>query len=236
MQMTQTHSWHTESVRFSLLGVTDGAKISWQSITGKEAESMTNRPAQQLIIEEGPFGEGRLVVTSQPGRIDITLSAMPVDPFTPPSLGAFEEIAQSFERRLSSLKMPTAARLAFGATLNMYPGNLETSNALFRQLVPQVQIDSSISDLIFQFNRPKKYPKISGLVMNRLTKWSQLAFQTVQYQNNMTMNPVSKPVLQLELDFNSHPESKLPSSSAYGPLVAAFFIEAREIVAGGEIG
>lgn len=197
---------------------------------------MTNRPAQQLVIEEGPLGEGRLIVTSQPGRIDITLSAMPVDPFTPPSLGAFEEVAQSFERRLSSLKMPTAARLAFGATLNIYPGNLETSGALFRRLVPEVQIDSAVSDLIFQINRPKKYAKISGLIMNRLTKWSQLAFQTVQYQNNMAVNPVSKPVLQLELDLNSHPESKLPSSSAYGPLVAAFFNEARYLVAGGENG
>lgn len=234
--MTQTHSWHTESVRFSLLGVTEGAKISWQSITGKEAESLTNRPAQQLVIEEGPFGEGRLVITSQPGRIDVTISAMPLDPFTPPSLGEFGEVADSFERRLSALKMPSAARVAFGAVLNIFPGDLETSSLLFRRLVPQVQIDASVSDLMLQFNRPKKYPKISGLVMNRLTKWSQLAYQTVQYQNNVTMSPTSKPVLQLELDFNSHPDSKLPNSSAYGPLVAAFFTEAREIVAGGENG
>lgn len=233
MQMTQTHSWHTESVRFSLLGVTEGAKISWQSIAGKEAESMTNRPAQQLVIEEGPFGEGRLVITSQPGRIDITLSAMPTDPFTPASLGIFEEVTHSFERRLSALKMPTAARLAFGATLNIFPESSEVSSALFRQLVPEAKIDSSVSDLMLQFNRPKKYPKISGLVMNRLTKWSQMSFQTVQYQNNLIMNPISKPVLQLELDFNSHPDSKLPNSSAYGPLVGAFFTEARDLVAGG---
>lgn len=193
---------------------------------------MTNRPAQQLLIEEGPLGDGRLVVTSQPGRIDITLNAMPVDPFTPPSLGAFEEVGYTFERRLSGLKMPAAARLAFGATLNIYPGNLETSGAMFRQLVPEVHLDAGVSDLMLQFNRPKKYPKISGVVMNRLTKWSQLTFQTVQYQNNMTTSPISKPVLQLELDFNSHPESSLPNPSAYGPLISAFFAEARDLVGG----
>ncbi|MFI8430962.1 hypothetical protein ACIGEI_24955 [Pseudomonas sp. NPDC078863] len=234
--MTQTYSWHTESVRFSLLGVTEGAKVSWHSITGKEAESMTNRPAQQLVIEEGPFEDGRLVVTSQPGRIDITLSAMPSDPFSPPSLGVFDEVTQSFERRLSGVKMPGVARLAFGATLSTFPGSLENSNKLFKVLVPQIQIDPSVSDLMLQFNRPKKLPKVSGVVMNRLTKWAQLVSQTIQYHNNVALNPINKHVIQLELDLNSHPESKLPSPSAYGPLIAAFFTEARGLVAGSENG
>ncbi|MFV0929354.1 hypothetical protein [Pseudomonas jessenii] len=230
--MTQTNAWLTESIRFSLLGVPEGAKVSWQSIMGKDAESMTNRPAQQLVIEEGPCDNGRLVVTAQPGRIDITMTAMPTDPVNHPSLGSFEDVSSVFERRMASIKLPTAARLAFGAVLNTFPGDSDKSKKLFKTLVPQFSIDSEVDDIMLQFNRPKKLPKVSGIVLNRLTKWSQLALQTIQYQNNQALNAASTPLIQLELDFNSHQESKLPNSSAYGSLIAAMFSEARSVVSG----
>lgn len=234
--MTQTYAWLTESIRFSLLGVPEGAKVSWHSIMGKDAESMTNRPAQQLVIEEGPCDNGRLVVTAQPGRIDITLTAMPTDPINHPSLGSFDEVSSVFERRLASIKMPIAARLAFGSVLNTFPGSTEKSKALFKTLVPEFSVDPEITDITLQFNRAKKLPKVSGIVLNRLTKWSQLAVQTIQYQNNQALTHASTPLIQLELDFNSHPDSKLPNSSAYGSFVAAMFSEARSVVSGGANG
>lgn len=234
--MTQTYAWLTESIRFSLLGVPEGSKVSWHSIMGKDAESMTNRPAQQLVIEEGPCENGRLVVTAQPGRIDITLAAMPTDPVNHPSLGSFDEVCSGFERRLAAVKMPVAARLAFGAVLNTFPGSTEKSKVLFKTLVPEFSIDPELDDIMLQFNRAKKLPKVSGIILNRLTKWSQLAVQTVQYQNNQALSHKSIPLIQLELDFNSHPESKLPNSSAYGTLMAVMFSEARLVVSGGANG
>lgn len=225
--MTQTYAWTTESLRFSLLGVPEGIKVSWQSIVGTEPELVTNRPAQQLSIQEGPYENGRLVIASHPGRVDITFAAMPSDPSSHPTLGAFADVGARFEARLCALKLPSVARLAMGATLNVFPGTVENSREVFKKLVPEVNFGDDASDLMFQVNRVKKYPKISGIVMNRLAKWSQLLSQTVQYQNHEALGTTQNHLIQLELDINTHSNSKLPHADAYKTIIAAFFNEAR---------
>ncbi|MCF5056874.1 hypothetical protein GIW54_05390 [Pseudomonas proteolytica] len=227
--MTQTAAWTTEAIRFTLLGIPEGVQVSWQSLVGAEPESVTNRPAQQLSIQEGPFANGRLVITSHPGRVDIALSAIPTDPMKHPSLGDFVSISAVFEARLNSIKLPTVARLAMGVTLNVFPESLEKSKTMFRELVPELNFGTDVSDLMLQVNRVKKFPKISGMVMNRLTRWSQLLSQTVQYQNSEAMATKNIHLIQLELDLNTSPTSKLPHADAYKTIIAAFFSEARSL-------
>ena len=227
--MTQTTAWATETIRLTLLGVPEGVNVSWKSVAGAEPESVTNRPAQQLSIQEGPFGNGRLVITSHPGRVDIALGAIPTDPMSHPSLGEFASVSANFEASLNRLKLPTVARLAMGATLNVFPDSLVASTLMLKQLVPELSFGPDASDLVFQVNRAKKFPKISGMVMNRLTKWSQLLSQTVQYQNNEAMNTRHNHLIQLELDLNTSPSSKLPHADAYKSIIAAFFSEARAL-------
>jgi hypothetical protein len=192
-----------------------------------EPESVTNRPAQQLSIQEGPFEGGRLIITSHPGRVDITLAALPHDPTSHPTLGDFSSVSAKFESRLCALKLPTVARLAMGAILNVFPGSVERSHVMFKELVPEVSFGADASDLMFQVNRVKKFPKISGMIMNRLTKWSQLLSQTVQYQNHEALGTKQNHLIQLELDINTHANSKLPHADAYKTIIAAFFSEAR---------
>lgn len=227
--MTRTYPWLTESIRFSFLGVTEGAKISWQAFTGKDAESMTNRPAQQLTIEEGPFLSGRLVVTSQPGRVDVTLNAMPTDPNVHPSLGDFTTNLAAFSERLMQVKLPAAVRVAFGAVLNIFPSSLEESGAAIRDLIPSFQIDKSATDISLQFNMPKKLPKVSGITLNRLAKYSQMMSQVVLYDGT---SPTTKRnhVLQLELDINTGPDYRIPGASIYSGLIPAIFNEAGSFV------
>ncbi|WP_350404316.1 hypothetical protein ABCR88_07650 [Pseudomonas sp. W17] len=227
--MTQTTAWTTETIRFTLLGVPEGVKVSWQSIVGEEPESVTNRPAQRLSIQEGPFQGGRLVITSHPGRVDISLAAVPTNPESHPTLGYFAEVSGIFEERLSLIKFPTVARLAMGVTLNVFPESLEKSNLMFRELVPGLDFGNDASDLMVQVNRVKKFPKISGMVMNRLSKWSQLLSQTVQYQNHEALATKHNHLIQLELDLNTSPNSKLPHADAYKSIIAAFFSEARSL-------
>lgn len=205
--------------------------MTWHSIMGKDAETMTHRPAQQLSIEEGPWEGGRLVITTQPGRIDITLAAMPVDPISHPTLGPFEEVSSIFESRLASVKMPTATRLAFGAVLSTFLSSPEQSGALLKTLVPEVSIAPGVTDVIFQSNRPRKLPKVSGIVLNRLSKWSQLIAQVIQYQNNQAVTKHNH-LIQLEMDFNTHQDSALPGTSSYGSILTAMFSDARALVAG----
>lgn len=203
--------------------------MSWQSVVGAEPESVTNRPAQQLSIQEGPYEGGRLVITSHPGRVDIALTAMPSDPMSHPTLGEFSVVCANFESRINVLKFPTVARLAMGVTLNVFPESLEKSNLMFKELVPGINFGSDASDLMVQVNRAKKFPKISGMVMNRLTKWSQLLSQTVQYQNNEALATKHNHLIQLELDLNTSPTSKLPHADTYKSIVSAFFSEARSL-------
>lgn len=227
--MTRTHAWLTESIRFSFLGVAEGTKISWHAFTGKEPESLTNRPAQQLVIEEGPFLSGRLVITSQPGRVDITLSAMPTDPNVNPSLGDLDSNLQEFSERLMQVKLPAAARVAFGAVLNIFSSSKEESGAVMRELIPSFKIDASATDISLQFNVPKKLPKVSGITLNRLTKYSQLMSQVVIYGSAGPSTKLDH-VLQLELDINTHPEYRIPGSSIYSGLIPAIFSEAASFV------
>jgi hypothetical protein len=236
--MTQTQRWLTESLRFSLLGTApEGGKIAWSSLTGHEPDSVTNRPAQQLSIEEGTWEGLQLVVTGQPGRIDIALSAVPKDFTGLPNLGEFAEISLKFERLLGNVTLPAVSRLAMGATINTFPGSVENSNLQFRKLVPELSLADEVSDVMIQLNRAKKFPKLSGFVMNRLTKWAQLITQTIQIQNHeQQVAPKQSHLIQLELDFNTHPASKLPHPSSYVGIVAALFDEARLTVAGAENG
>lgn len=227
--MTRTYPWLTESIRFSLLGVAEGGKISWHAFTGKDAESVTSRPAQQVTIEEGPFLSGRLVITSQPGRVDVTLSAMPLDPNSHPSLGEFSPIMNSFGESLMQVKLPTAARVAFGAVLNMFPSSLEESGAAMRELIPTFQIDKGATDISLQFNLPKKLPKVSGITLNRLSKYSQMLSQVVIYGGS-GQSTRRDHVLQLELDINTPPDYIIPGASVYSGLIPAIFAEAGSFV------
>ncbi|WP_332846356.1 hypothetical protein [Pseudomonas lactucae] len=227
--MTQSHTWKTESLRLSLLGIADGSKLSWKSIVGHEPESQTSRPAQSVTIEEGPFEGGKLTVTSQPGRLDVTLSAIPVDPMSSPTLGKFEEVSKNFEYHVSRIRLPAATRLAMGATMHVFVGDLRESAELFKTLVG-IDFGPDASDLSVQVNRPKKFPKIGGLVMNRLSKWSQLVHQSIQYQVGDAVTATQEHVIQLELDFNTHPQSKLPHPDGYANIISPFFSEARLLI------
>ncbi|WP_301360756.1 hypothetical protein [Stutzerimonas nitrititolerans] len=230
--MTQSQSWITESIRFSLLGVQDSPRrVSWASLVGQEPESITNRPAQHLTVEEGAWGGGQLVVTTQLGRIDITLTAMPAPTVTGvPSLGAFGVVGDQFEKILRLQLFPQAARLAVGASLNIFPKDLAESRKLIEELLPQLKLDPDASDVMLQVNRPKKFPKLSGLVMNRLCKWAQLVTQTVQFQNNEPLAQTQMHLIKLDLDLNTSPASALPSPSSYSSIIEAFFAEARLLV------
>lgn len=236
--MTQTQRWLTESIRFSLLGTApEGGKIAWSSLTGHEPDSVTNRPAQQLSMEEGTWEGVQLVVTGQPGRIDIALSAAPKDFTGIPNLGDFADISTKFEKLLGNITFPPVARLALGATVNTFPGSVEDSGVLFRKLVPELRLADDVSDVMIQLNKAKKFPKLSGFVMNRLTKWAQLITQTIQFQNHeQQVAPRQSHLIQLELDFNTHPVSRLPHPSSYAGIVAAIFDEARQTVAGAATG
>lgn len=229
--MTLNISWQTESVRLSLLGTPESAgKLSWLALTGQQPESVTSRPAQGSHTEEGVWEGGRLVLSAQPGRFDIILTASPSVPDQVPSLGDFSDVSKKFENLLGSQQLPKCLRIALGAKLNVFPGDAKRSREMLTELLPDVTIRGEVSDVSLQFNKIKKFPKIGGLIVNRLAKLSQVVVQTVLFQSGSSLSDKSVDMLQLELDYNTSHTSTLPHTGQYKSVVSVLFNEVRAAV------
>lgn len=230
--MTKT-DWETESIRLTLLGAIEPAMtFSWSSLTGQQPESVTNRPSQGVQIEEGQWGGGHLVISSQPGRLEVALNSAPRDPSTVPTLGDFGEVLEKFEPLFAKVTFPKVLRVAVGAKLNRFFRSDLESASFIGELVPDFKPSADYSDLIIQYNKQKKYPKIGGLVLNRLVKCSQMAFHTVQFVSHQQMDNQIQPVVQMEFDFNTSPASSLPHPDNYGSILKVIFNELRTHVGG----
>ncbi len=228
--MNHKISWQTESVRLTLLGSVEvSSHLSWMALTGKQPESVTSRPQQQLNVEEGSWENGHLVVNSQPGRVEILFSALPNDPTTTPSLGEFHDVLPKFEALTSKAKLPTCLRIAVGAKLNAFPGSQEKSELLINSALPDVKLPKNCSDVVVQYNVPKKFAKIGGLVVNRIVKWSQLVVHTVQFVGGQQLANAQEHIIQLDLDINTSPLSKLPHQDQYRIVLKALFGEVESL-------
>lgn len=228
--MNHKISWQTESVRLTLLGSVEvSPHLSWMALTGKQPESVTSRPQQQLNVEEGAWENGHLVINSQPGRVEIMFNALPKDPTSTPTLGAFHNVLPMFEVLASKARLPTCARIAVGAKLNAFPGSKEQSEVLINSALPDVKLPKNCSDVVVQYNVPKKFPKIGGLVVNRIVKWSQLVVHTVQFVGGQQLANAQEHIIQLELDINTSPLSKLPHPDQYKVVLKALFGEVESL-------
>lgn len=240
--MTQIHNWQTESVRVTFLGVPEGSgkSLSWSSVTGVEPETVTNKPAQQIKTEEGVWENGHLVLSVNPGRIDFTYTGLPpTDLKDAPNLGDFVDVSKKLEKALKQSELPKCARIATGARLQILFSSQADCVKFLRKTLPGLAIDEECVDIMFQFNKQKKL-KQSGVLANRIVRWSQLMVQTFavpigsekQFSEHKQVLDGSlasvQYVVQLELDFNTVPGAVLPHSSSYWPIVSSLFSEARE--------
>lgn len=220
--------WDTESIRLTLLGnVEPGLAPTWLSMTGQQPDSVTNRPAQGVQLEEGQWAGGHLVVSCQPGRIEIVLTAMPRDPSEIASLGTFLVALTKFEEIISKVTYPKVSRLAVGAKINVFFDTEKQVSEFISSQVPDFKPSKEYCDLMLQYNLPKKFAKIGGLILNRIIKMSQFVMHTVQFTSTQQLGNDAHPVAQIEYDFNTSPASTLPHQDNYGGIVKAIFAELR---------
>lgn len=240
--MTQIHNWQTESVRVTFLGSPEGSgkSLSWSSVTGVDPETVTNKPAQQIKTEEGVWENGHLVLSVNPARIDFTYTGLPPADFKgTPNLGDFAEVSKKLEKALKQTEAPKCARIAIGARLQVLFSSQAECVKFLRNVMPGLAIDDECVDIMLQFNRQKKL-KQSGVLANRIVRWSQLMVQTFavpvgsekQFLENKQVLDGSvasvQYVVQLELDYNTAPGAALPHATAYWPIVSSLLSEARE--------
>lgn len=233
--MTQSRDWQTESFRFTFLGCPDAAAslITWASLVGREADSVTVKKAQGLRNEEGIWDGMHLSISATPGRVDILLN--PVMPESMPNfeaipnIGELQPVAQRLCDRLTAMTLPASSRLAVGAKMMSFTDDSASALTLMKKYLPFLEVDLASIDVAFQHNLPKRIRQ-SGIDLNRLSKWGQMTmhFIPVMPQPGQGVPPGVARVthgLQVELDINTSPNSNLPAPAAYAPIIREMFAE-----------
>lgn len=239
--------WDVENFRLTAF-LSPSAQILepnwWKALTGKDPDRTTLDRRIGLQQEEGKFKdekiEGTLVLTIQPTRIDWQLVPLLDIPASGFSIGSFTDSLEGFlnlmQRWIKSA--PQIQRLAFGAILNKPVNSQKEGYDWVSNYLPSVKLDDDSSEFLYQINRPRKSSAISGLSINRLSKWN---VNLVGFILN-TSNPeryITKPLqffVGLELDINTTPDfpGELPSENL--PQVFLELVElGKEIVIKGDI-
>jgi len=157
----------------------------WSDLMGVEPEQRTSKPGRGEFQDAGPMGDAMLSLSVQPGRADWFLTPGQFVPGTElvaeiRSVGVFPDKFGEFVGLMSRWlpSAPRVVRLAFGAVVFVPTESKESGYRMLSGYLPSVKIDPVGSeDLLYQINRPRNSVSITGLRMNRLSKWSVAYFQ-----------------------------------------------------------
>jgi hypothetical protein len=241
--------WLAQSLRFTgflLPNVAPSPIPSWEQIVGAVPESSVSRSGIGLQQEEGPFGPGRLGLVRLPGRIDWLLNAAAQpDVETIQSLGNLEEALGTLRPILLKWfeTSPEVSRVALGAILLQPVESVpEGYRRLAKYLEHTIHLDpEGSSDFGYSINRPRASKTASmEMMLNRLSKWSVSANQTVQINVGEKTAPATMVQLQyscrLELDLSTPAtfQHELPKTQLID-IFDEFVVLAQEIARFGDI-
>lgn len=211
--------WQVEQMRLTAFP-TSGDIVDlpswWKAVVGADPEEIAQSPKKHTGSIEGRYGDGKLMLKVEPGRLDWLLG--PTDAGVQdalrdgdiPSVGAAEDVAGSFstvvEKFLALDDLPVVGRIAFGATLLHEESSRDTAYERIADYVP-VQLPQGCTDFLFQVNRPTQSSSgVDGLMVNRLTKWN---VASLKVQNIAGMIAISSQFyFRVELDMNTSPSFK----------------------------
>lgn len=188
----------------------------WASVVGQAPDTTVVRAKQGDFRAEGPLGAGNLTLRIQPARIEWLFR--PSDKQIQateglPLIGSFPETLETFLplmlRWLTLDTCPLVERLAFGAVLWQPVEDKPTGYRQIINYLPQLQLEpENVSDLLYQINRPRlSQSGIENLQINRLSKWSVNAVQTIDLLGQ-ALGPYYSPgpeyvAIRSELDINT---------------------------------
>lgn len=164
--------------------------------------------------QKGSLNNNRLVLVSQPGRVDWTLevaeSASPDMPELPAlgplSTDTLDPFLNIVKKWLSGC--PPANRLAFGANLGRLVADARTGYEDIQQYIPAVQLNG-VSNFLYQINRPKESTVSPGTMINRMNTWTVVSIGTVGVTFEPTASKAAanmqgqRHICRLDLDINT---------------------------------
>src|SRR5713226_727488 len=211
-------NWRAESLRVTLFAQA-GAELPandwWLAVVGEPPESKTERLRESLRTMEGHLGKAKLILNVLANRVDWIIGFDPnldQELTESPNIGSYPDVLESFRSKIFPwLKSaPTVTRLAWGAILTQPIANRVAGYRKLQEYLPSLKLDpENSSELLYQINRPRRSKVVEGLVVNRLQKWSVLAFHTLQFQVGATQAQIQRRLDQVlsgcrvELDINT---------------------------------
>jgi len=237
-------TWEVERLRltgFPVLAPPLEGTTWWNDLVGDDPETRVAHPKKGELLEQGEYEGNQLTLKVTRSRIDWFLSTKEVLTNLP-TIGVFDEKCDEFvtlvSRWLELDTGPSLTRLAFGAVLLHPAKNRVEGYTKIQPYLHRVTLEpEESSDFLYQINRPREAEvAISGLQINRLSKWSVGRIKLFTVDAAGIQNPVEQYVCRLELDINTAPDlnGELPRSdlvSVYNELV----VLGREIAEQGDI-
>jgi len=212
--------WQTATLRltsFPIPSVKLDEASWWSEVVQKPSEAKLQKLS--LYRETSAFENGKLILEVQPGRIDWLYRGPEMNtenleslPLTGPFPSSLEVFSKLMLRWLSIKSYPPTKRIAFGAVL-FQP--IETVKSGYQRIIPflpSVKLDpEGSSDFMFQINRARASKTgITGLKVNRLSKWSVGSMKLVAIESTMLEDVAfhEQVFCSLELDINTAQEFK----------------------------
>lgn len=222
----------------------------WVELIGDMPETETKKPKEGIIVEEGSFKEGRLILTKSRNAVDLRFQ-LPNEPSDKvngiPTIGNFEEQCPEFVGLVMKLfdvtKFPPITRLAFGSTINLPSKDHKTGYIQLSEYIKSVKIDPNSRDFVYQINRRRTSKiGIEGLLINRLSTWFVATFQvlttslTLSTKEIKTTKNAPNRACQLTIDINTCQEYKdcLPKEKL-GGIFEELVDMGKEIICQGDI-
>lgn len=249
-----TDRWIVQQLRISAFPVAGSTLVNsdswWQSVTGVPPESTTSKPREGLVQSGGKIDDStQLILSCLPDRIDWQLVPIPNETQSEiPTLGDFETSLPRFISVINSwLEMPSLEihRLALGMNLVQPVEDRVSGYKTIAQYLPALELDpEGSSDFSYSINRPRKSTtSVDHLVINRLSKWSVIAFRMfrvptqAQGSEQIIFTEKESNNCHLELDINTAPHKdvkKLPPEKTKEIFVELVAL-AKEIAEKGDV-
>lgn len=211
--------WRASLLRFTgfFAAPSDEDLSSWWNriaSTGPDEETKNLREGRTTLV--GNVREGQLTLTKTPERVDLLLEAAKDDSASLIRTidavgGAFSSFHSLCQRLLIAPDFSILKRMAFGPVLFFSTSSKEDAYALMSRLTGIPLEAATQSDVMFQINKPRP-SRIdeSGLLVNRLTKWSAVVFMLQRFEFQGTspiVSPMNRPAVEnackLECDINT---------------------------------
>ncbi|MGH7842840.1 MAG: hypothetical protein ACREQT_15160 [Candidatus Binataceae bacterium] len=189
-------------------------------------ETEVTQRAMKVLRQEGDYEGGKLLLLSQPDRVDWVWHATDNPELVQEvsTLGSFRETIPKFQSLLEKWlsASPSALRLALGAELVLPVDSVAGGYERLKHYLPGLRLNSvNSSDLIYRINRSRQSKAKPNLKLNRLSTWGVIQGTVLSFLvsgpaglgPSLAVPPSLRPACRLELDINTAPESQVDLQS-----------------------